>query len=114
MYLQENIPNQSVLGINYSGMHDSSIAIVAPDGTPVYAVSLERITLVKQDGRPPYSLLEKIPWDRIAKIAVSTNESLNISEDAESKINFDRLPHPRHQGGKHGQPFYDFINGLPC
>ncbi len=90
MYIKKEIPNKSVLGINYSGMHDSSIAIVTPDGTPMYAVSLERITRVKQDGLPPYALLEEIPWDRISKIAVSTNESLNLYEDAEAKINFDR------------------------
>jgi len=112
--LQKKIPEQSVLGINYSGMHDSSIAIVSPDGTPVYAVSLERITRVKQDGRPPYALLENIPWNRIAKVAVSTNKSLNLYEDAEAKINFDRLPSPRPHGWKHEKPFYEFINGLPC
>jgi len=114
MFSLDQIPSQSVLGINYSGMHDSSIAIVAPDGNPVYALSLERITRIKQDGRPPYTLLEKVPWNRISKVAVSTNESLNLSEDDESKINFDRLPRSRHHGGKHGQPFYDFINSLPC
>ena len=114
MYLQKNIPDQSVLGINYNGMHDSSIAIVTPDGRPVYAVSLERLTRVKQDGRPPYALLENIPWDRIAKVAVSTNKSLNLYEDAESKINFARLPSPRPHGWKHEQAFYEFLNGLPC
>ena len=110
----DQIPYQSVLGINYSGMHDSSIAIVAPDGTPLYAVSLERITRVKQDGRPPYALLEKIAWDRISKIAVSTNKSLNLYEDAESKIDLDQLPRPRPHGWKHEKPFYEFINSLPC
>jgi len=114
MYLQKNIPDQSVLGINYNGMHDSSIAIVTPDGRPVYAVSLERLTRVKQDGRPPHALLEKIPWDRIAKVAVSTNKTLNPYEDAESKINFARLPSPRPHGWKHEQAFYKFLNGLPC
>ena len=112
--LQDHIPLQSVLGLNYSGMHDSSIAIVAPDGTPIYAVSLERITRVKQDGRPPHALLEKIPWDRIAKIAISTNESLDLSKDTESKTNINPLPSPRPHGWKHGQLFFDFINGLPC
>jgi carbamoyltransferase len=110
----EKIPDQSVLGINYSGMHDSAIAIVAPDGTPIYAVSLERITRIKQDGRPPHELLKKVPWDRIAKIAISTNESLDFSDDTESKININPLPSPRPHGWKHEQLFYDFINELPC
>jgi len=114
MHLKEKIPNKSVIGINYSGMHDSSIAIVTPDGTPLYAVSLERITRVKQDGRPPYALLEKVPWDRISKVAVSTYELLDLAEDAGSKINFNKLPSPRPPGWKHKQPFYDFINSLPC
>jgi carbamoyltransferase len=114
MSLRDEIPSQSVLGINYSGMHDTAIAIVAPDGTPVYAVSLERISRVKQDGRPPHALLEKIPWDRIAKIAISTNESLDLSKDVESKINRNLLPSPRPHGWKHGNPFYEFINDLPC
>jgi len=110
----DQTPSQSVLGINYSGMHDTSIAIVAPDGTPVFAVSLERITRVKQDGRPPHVLLEKIPWNQISKIAVSTNISLDLSRDAESKININSLPSLRPHGWKHEQPFYDFINDLPC
>ncbi len=114
MNLQNQIPSQSILGINYSGMHDSSIAIVAPDGTPVYAVSLERITRVKQDGRPPHALLEKMPWDRIAKIAISTNDSLDLSQDVESKINTNLLPNPRSHSWKHEQLFYDFLNELPC
>ncbi|MBT5471822.1 MAG: glycosyltransferase [Nitrospina sp.] len=114
MNFPDNIPSQSVLGINYSGMHDSSIAIVAPDGTPVFAVSLERVTRIKQDGRPPYALLEKIPWDRIAKIAVSTNESLDLSRDVESIVNTNSLTSPRPHGWKHADPFYEFLNGLPC
>ena len=60
-----DIPHGSILGINYSGMHDSAIAIVAPDGRPVFALSLERLTRVKQDGRPPYELLKDMQWDNI-------------------------------------------------
>lgn len=114
MIQSEQIPYASVLGINYSGMHDSSIAIVAPDGNPIYAVSLERITRVKQDGRPPYALLEEIPWDQIAKVAVSTNEFLDLSIDAGNKTNPYLLPSPRPNCWTHKQPFYDFLNKLPC
>ena len=50
---QVSIPKGSVLGLNYSGMHDTALALVAPDGTPIYAIALERISRVKVDGPPP-------------------------------------------------------------
>ena len=66
------IPAGSVLGLNYSGMHDSAIAIVAPDGAIVFAAALERFSRVKQDGRPPFVLIQDLPWNRISTVAIST------------------------------------------
>ena len=69
-----SIPNNSILGINYSGMHDSAISIVSPTGEVIFASSLERVTRVKQDGRPPHKLLELIDFSKISKIGVSTDK----------------------------------------
>lgn len=68
-----NIPEGSIVGINYSGMHDSAVVVVGPDGNIVSAVALERYSRVKQDGRPPTLLLADLPWEKISRVAVSTN-----------------------------------------
>jgi carbamoyltransferase len=108
------IPQGSILGLNYSGMHDSAIAIMGSDGTPVFAMSLERLSREKQDGRPPYALLENMPWDRIDSIAVSTEEKLIApAETAESRIHPVRFNKLKESGEAHEQPFYDFLASLP-
>jgi len=109
-----NIPKDSILGLNYSGMHDSSIAIVEPSGRPVFAVSLERISRVKQDSRPPYALLEGLPWDCISKVAVSTEAEFIEPEDIVSKTHPVLLPSVRNQALTHNQEFYQFLETLPC
>lgn len=108
------IPNGSILGLNYSGMHDSAIAIVGPDGAPVFAISLERLSRKKQDGRPPYALLEDMPWERIDSIAMSTEERLTAAtEPAASRIHPIRFTQFRKSGEAHEKPFYDFLESLP-
>jgi len=110
------VPKGSVLGLNYSGMHDSSIALVAPDGDPVFAVSLERFTRIKQDGRPPRELLENIPWDRIASVAVSTENSFHhpAEKECQSMLLTTILPNPRGGGLTHGKEFAAFLDEIPC
>ena len=49
-----------ILGINYSGFHDTSISLVSQDGTIEGAISLERLSREKQDGRLPNLLLNNI------------------------------------------------------
>ncbi|MFC7387111.1 carbamoyltransferase C-terminal domain-containing protein [Sphaerisporangium rhizosphaerae] len=58
------------LGINYNGMHDSSVCLVGPDGTIQYAVSEERFSRVKQDGRFPYRSLADIDLGQVQAIGV--------------------------------------------
>jgi len=108
-----DIVDGSYLGLNYSGFHDTAIAIVAPDGEPLYAASLERFSRVKQDGRPPYVMLDQIPWDRISKLAISTYEKFVAPSIADSKTHPQRLPKPREEPLVHDQPFYDVINLIP-
>ncbi len=79
-----DVPAHSILGLSYSGMHDSSIAIVSPSGEIIFAVSLERLSRVKQDGRFPQLLLDQIPWDKIDKIALPVEESYHCEIDAQS------------------------------
>lgn len=108
------IPEGSVLGLNYSGMHDSAIAVVGLEGEPILACALERLSRVKQDGRPPFAMLESMPWDRIAKVAISTDQHFIHPLNCESQLLTKRLPLVRDQGLKHSQPFYDFLNLIPA
>ena len=114
MFILPNIPSGSILGLNYSGMHESAIAIVAPDGTPVFAAALERFTRVKQDGRPPFVLMEQLPWNKISKVAISTEKNFVRPEFSESKLLPTRLQQVRADGLRHGKTFYDFLDQLPC
>ena len=58
------------LGINYSGMHDSSVCLADGNGRIVYAASEERFTRVKQDGRFPRNSLACIDLSRVTAIGV--------------------------------------------
>ncbi|MBA4741022.1 MAG: glycosyltransferase [Burkholderiales bacterium] len=113
MISRSAIPDGSVLGLNYSGMHDSAIAIVGPDGAPIFACSLERFSRVKQDGRTPSQMLREIPWSRIEKVAVSTQKNFSFPTNAESQLLKKRLQVGRSQGLKHEKPFYDFLDSIP-
>jgi len=108
------IPLGSVLGLNYSGMHDSSIAVVAPDGELIFAAALERFSRVKQDGRPPFELIGNLPWERISKIAVSTDKLFDWPKNVSSKLLSIKLQKIRANGLVHGGAFYDFLENLPC
>lgn len=109
-----DLPEGSILGLNYSGMHDSAIAIVSPDGTPLFAVSLERISRIKQDGRPPLSLLENIPWGRISKVAISAPKYFSQPENTESKLHPLRLQSPRLTPLVHDPRFLSYLKTIPC
>lgn len=106
------VPNGSVLGLNYSGAHDTAIAIVAPDGRPIFALSLERLTRVKQDGRTPELLLEFVPWDKIARVAVSTFKHAVPNTCSGSKYLDVALPTPRSESLAHGSEFLRIVNGI--
>ena len=110
---QLEIPNNTVLGVNYSGAHDSSIAAVAPNGDVLWAMSLERLSRVKQDGRPPAMLLDLVPWDRVAKVAVSTEAKLTMPPHDPSVLLQHRLTKSRANGLEHGPEFYEFLKKLP-
>lgn len=110
-----NIPAGSTLGINYSGMHDSAIAIISPEGDPVFAVSLERISRVKQDGRTLYSLLTEIPWSRIQKVAISAPQFIHVTKPRQSKVLTTHLVSPRKaEALSHGKEFHEALQIIPC
>jgi carbamoyltransferase len=110
----DKLPENSILGINYSGAHDSAIALVSPDGRPLFACSLERVTREKQDGRPPKELLEIIPWDRISCVAVSTDEKLEEPANSISAIHPAPFAVPRTDKLIHGPEFAAFLDTLPA
>ena len=65
-----DIPPGSILGLNWSGCHDSSLSAVAPDGEPLFACALERVSRVKNDGRFPSALLDGFDLSRFAACAL--------------------------------------------
>lgn len=107
------IPENSVLGVNYSGMHDTSIAIVDRFGRPIFASSLERHSRYKQDGRPPSFLVDEIPWNKIDLAAISTDYQFADPKQLSSKFLDVKLP-KRKLENSHSGKFYEFINSLPC
>ncbi len=108
-----SVPTGSVLGINYSGMHDTAIALVAPDGTPVFAVSLERISRRKQDGRWPSPLLAHLPWNRISKVALSVRDSYAPEINVQSRIHPMPFPRPYSHSLAHGDIFLKALEEIP-
>ncbi len=111
---QVSIPKGCVLGLNYSGMHDTAIALVSPDGIPLYAVALERISRVKMDGRPPNVLLNEMPWDRIAKVAIPTNGEFIKPIEYMSRLHPIPLAKPHTINVLHDPVFYEFVKRIPC
>ncbi len=107
------IPPNSILGLNYSGMHDSAIAVVSPKGDLLFACALERITRIKQDGRPPLELLSALPLKRFRAIAVSTNAQLPSAAVTYSGIHPVRLSVPRSTHLVHGPQFKRFLDSIP-
>lgn len=107
------IPQDSVLGLNYSGAHDTAIAIVAPDGKPVFAVSLERLSRQKQDGRWPTEILTAMPWQKISQVAISTEAQYTPPQNVENPLGLMALPQPRKEGLQHAPAFAEHIAQLP-
>jgi|UPI0004B0A786 carbamoyltransferase len=108
------IESESILGINYSGMHDSAIAVVSPSGKPTYAISLERVTRKKQDGRFPKELLKDLPWEKISKVAISVSEKYEMSSATlKSKTHPLPLKFEQHVDHSHAPEFFDFFDTIP-
>jgi len=110
--MNAKIPKNSVIGINYSGMHDTSIAIVSPNGTPIYAMSLERISRLKQDGRPPDLLLKDINWKNIQAIATTTHRNLKALSSPQSRLHPISLQRPCENYLRHKKEFGDYLDKL--
>ena len=105
---------KAVLGINYSGQHDTSMALVGAGGNVLAACSLERLSRVKQDGRPPAPVLQGVDWNKISVVAVSTDERFESPKTIKSKLHPIPLPNPRLQyRSEHAQAFYDVLEALP-
>lgn len=68
--LPGRVESVAVLGLHYNGMHDSSVALVGPSGAVEFALSEERVSRVKKDGRFPRSSLRHVDMDRVDVVAV--------------------------------------------
>lgn len=63
-----------ILGLGYDGFHDSNVALLNDSGDVVFAVSEERLTTIKKDGRfPSHGIAAARPSDN-AILCVSTLE----------------------------------------
>jgi carbamoyltransferase len=107
-----DVPAHSILGLSYSGMHDSSIAIITPTGEIIFAVSLERISRVKQDGRYPALLLKQVPWESIDKIAVSVEQEYDCAIDRDSLHHPAPLTEYSAFDRAHKDVFYQYLKSL--
>ena len=108
-----DLPAKSVLGLSFSGDHDSAIAIVSPEGEVVFATSLERHSRIKHDGRFPFDLLAKVDWKNISRVAVSTRQSSSNVAQSPS-LSFPKLLlNQRKDSIFHVDRFYAFLETLP-
>ena len=97
-------------------MHDTAFAVVSPDGQPICAISLERISRIKQDGRTPESILKDFPWQNISKTAISVNKNYPLEDvDIGSGIDLlrDRLDAPQFADRGHSVEFFTRLNFIP-
>lgn len=113
----KNIDNQleninKFLGINYSGFHDTSLAIIDKMGNILSAYSLERFTREKQDGKTPEELLKNIDFNEIEEIVITTNKYFKKQEYI-SKVHPQKLTIKRDIDFSHKKEFYHFIENLP-
>jgi carbamoyltransferase len=111
-----SIPNDSILGINYSGMHDTSFSIVRIDGEILFSSSLERFTRVKQDGRfLPEEILNSIPWKNISQIAIATDGEFHKLENYNCQTITGKLPERTFNPSsfEHNSKFYLLLKNLP-
>ena len=110
-HLLDNLSYKCILGINYSGMHESAFALVSPEGQVVYATALERISRNKQDGGDLLEIFQLLKWKNISSIALSTEQSLKIVQNTKSKVLKIKLPNIRNY--QHLSHAKDFNNLLP-
>jgi len=108
-----DLPAKSVLGLSFSGDHDSAITVVSPKGEVILATSLERHLRIKHDGRFPFKLLSKVDWKNIASVAVATRQSnSNIAQGA-SLSSPKLLSNRRKDTIFHTPRFYELLETLP-
>lgn len=111
--LPANIPQGSVLGLNYSGMHDTAMALVAPDGEVLFALSLERLSRVKQDGGCPNPLLQDMPWDKISSVALSVAKDYEPQQYRQSKYHKAPFDEASMMRRAHGDAFMQALDFIP-
>jgi carbamoyltransferase len=80
----------------------------------LFACALERLSRCKQDGQSPHVLLEGLPWERIACVALPVPTHADESAPPESLLHPAPLPTPCDQGaGEPGAAWDTFISTLP-
>jgi carbamoyltransferase len=107
---------QLYVGINYSGLHDSSVAILNSKGEIELALSFERISRVKQDGRFPKIIINQIDWGNVKSCTFSVEDKSHGKYEKRSAF----LKNSREIGGNsstgpfpHRNIFYEQISQTP-
>jgi carbamoyltransferase len=105
-----------VVGVNYSGNHDSSLVILNEKSNVLFAGSLERFTRVKQDGRFLFEMLNFVNWDKIKMCAISTDSKAHDSINKNSRF-LPSLPPSKKEKmslrAMHSNIFYEQLNHIP-
>ncbi|MHC4513795.1 MAG: carbamoyltransferase C-terminal domain-containing protein [Planctomycetota bacterium] len=98
---------KNLLGLNYSGVHDSAISVVAPDGDILLAVAEERMTRHKKEGRWPEHCLSLVDLDTIEGVCVPylPNDAQPVVTD---RPEFAQLALPRRQRPAGSEAFWRF------
>ncbi len=109
---EQDIPDGCVVGLNYSGMHDSAVALVDGAGKLVGAVALERMSRVKQDGRWPEEILESIPLSKIKYFALATSERYVRPEEDASGFLVQELKSSGYFDRSHAPAFHSRLRSL--
>lgn len=61
---------KAILGVNYSGLHDSAVAVVEHNGTVRYAMAEERPSRSKKESRFPHRSIAEVNLETISHIAL--------------------------------------------
>ncbi len=114
MISAKEIETGSIVGLHYSGQHDSAVSIVSPEGKLLFATSLERVTRIKKDGRFPKELLDPIPWHKISKVAITTEKKYTAFSDNESLFHPVKRLKESSSDRSHKKIFHEQLDMIPA
>ncbi len=107
------LPARSILGLNYSGMHDTTVAIVSASGELLFAVPWNASHASSKMDALPLNCSRTFPGRTISKVAVSTDASPWQTSEPLSRVHPSPLEVPRKELLTHGPEFQAYLDTLP-